>query len=167
MPTTRQQTEANRRLALLGDLINNAEFDYKAIKKRARYVKVPLKTLLNWYRQYQTDGLDGLKPDTDLSEKQLQLAKERYATITPEAEQERIDDDDIYRVAKRNGWTIRTARRWVGRYRGNGLWGLVPSKKSSPPPSSTDAPPRDLGTLSDNELQIVFQRFQMIAPRIK
>jgi putative transposase len=61
-----------------------------------------------------------------LNEEQRQLAMKRFAVIQPHLE----DNVPLARAARDAGVSIRTAERWLARYRRSGLMGLVRSARS-------------------------------------
>src|SRR5439155_11382191 len=65
-------------------------------------------------------------PLSDLSEAERALAFERFELLRPALE-ERIP---LARVARERGVPLRTARRWAGQYRREGLVGLARKERS-------------------------------------
>jgi putative transposase len=61
-----------------------------------------------------------------LTEEQRQLAMERFNILRPHIE----EDTSLAHAARQAGISIRTAERWVARYRQNGLAGLVRSTRN-------------------------------------
>ena len=60
-------------------------------------------------------------PLSDLSESERNLAFERFELLRPALE----EGVPLARVARERGIALRTARRWAGQYRREGLAGLV------------------------------------------
>ena len=65
-------------------------------------------------------------PATALSEEQRQVAMERFEALRPHIE----DDASLAHAARQAGISIRTAERWLARYRQSGLAGLARSIRS-------------------------------------
>jgi putative transposase len=63
---------------------------------------------------------------TDLTEEQRQLAMERFDALRPHIE----DDASLAHAARQAGISVRTAERWLARYRQVGLAGLARSIRS-------------------------------------
>jgi putative transposase len=61
-----------------------------------------------------------------LTEEQRKLAMERFAVLRPHLE----DDVPLARAARQAGIAVRTAERWLARYRQDGLVGLVRSTRN-------------------------------------
>ncbi|MCP4709305.1 MAG: hypothetical protein GY869_11820, partial [Planctomycetes bacterium] len=111
--------EAERRLKLLGDHAQDADYDYDRLCDRARDVFVPAQVLIVWWRGYQSDGLSGLIPDdwTELVEKTQATVLDRYNQLGDAADAEIITPNQIAEIADKNGWLYRRAEGWLRRYR--------------------------------------------------
>jgi len=69
---------------------------------------------------------DKTKPVAALTEEQRKLAMDRFDVLRPHLE----DDVPLGRAARNAGIPVRTAERWLARYRQSGLVGLVRSTRS-------------------------------------
>lgn len=160
-------TEAERRLALLGSLIEESEFNYIKFRYRRWETGIPIEVLNKWHARYVVDGEDGLRPiDWEpLSEKLQKAAMRRYEAICSCGDETVIDnlDDCLAEIAQHLGVAISTAWRWLRRYRIGGLWGLTapynPLKKSK---KKAPATPRDIGSLDESELGLIYKRREML-----
>lgn len=164
-----QRAETARRLKLLGSLLEKKSAEYEEIRDRARLVMVPLKIVMEWYRACQQGGLEQITTGLpELSNQQLQIALERRENLGAHIDDEIIPLDAIEEISQRNGWSWRTTMRWIERYRANGLWGLAPGqaeKKRERKKSSNSY--RDIGTLSEKDLELVYQRYEIIKPLLE
>ena len=160
----RLQREARRRLALLGPLATTP-YDYQLLRERSRATWVPARLLWTWWNAYRQSGLDGLLPvewtpldgqaEARVAERERQLGDAMEAvTITPELAKA---------LATRNGWSARTAERWLRRYQAGGWWGLAPQHDPTKPKrQKKSAPPQALGALDDAALEETFARRSLL-----
>lgn len=159
--------EAARRLKLLGETIKKSEYEYSAICDRAQEVRMPVKVLVAWWRKYATHGLEGLKPNwDDISDYQITLALKRRDQLGNNIDNVTLSADEIDGIAKSNHWSWRQTNRWLERYRVKGLFGLLPGQGQRTPPKKVPLP-RDLGTLDEESLAIIYKRFAIIEPLIQ
>ncbi len=164
--------EAHRRLKLLGPL-SRASYDYQRLRERAAATYVPLKVLWTWWRAYQQDGLDGLVPrdwmaldaqtEAIIAERLAQLGN--LVRLLDETEDEAIivTPDLVAALAQRNGWSLRTAERWIRRYQVGGSKGLA--RKLAPEtvrPKRKPAPAPALGALDEQALEETFRRRDLL-----
>ena len=164
--------EAHRRLKLLGPLAS-APYDYQRLRERAAATYVPLKILWTWWRAYQQDGLDGLVPrdwialdaqtEAAIAERLAQLGDLVRLVDEIEAEAITITPNLVTALAERNGWSLRTAERWIRRYQVGGHQGLArqhdPAKAG---PKRKPVPAPALGTLHEQALEETFRRRQLL-----
>ena len=156
--------EAERRLKLLGDLIS-VDYDPGQLRDRARATRLPRKVLLNWFQAFKQKGLDGLIPNwAELDESSCRIVQQRYEQLGDLADEIVVLREQILDLAKANGWSERAAERWLVRYRIGGLWGLAPGYDPGKPKRTrrVKSLPRELATLTEAELEIVFERRQLL-----
>jgi putative transposase len=148
-----QKREAQRRLKLLGTTIEETAGSLVGI--RARQIGLPARVLRHWHECYLHRGLDGLLPTgwPELPEATWELIEQRYLALEEFAEIEAITLETIQALAAKQGWTLRQARRWLQRYRVDGLIGLAPASRPLRP---RELP--DLGTLSEEQRNELFRR---------
>jgi putative transposase len=164
--------EAHRRFKLLGPLAS-ASYDYQRLRERAAAIYVPLKVLWTWWRAYQKDGLDGLAPrdwaaldaqtEATIAERLAQLGDLVRLVDEADAEAITITSELVAALTGRNGWSLRTAERWIRRYQVGGRPGLArqhdpekagPQRKTSPVPA--------LGALHGQALEETFRRRELL-----
>ena len=160
-----KQTEAKRKLLLLGDLAHQA-FHYERFYARAFIVRVPLVIFKQWHEQFQHASLDGLLPHdwTELEESTKQVAWERYQQLRDLTNIEIMESAIEAELAIKMHCSLRTAERWLRRYQIGGLWGLTPKHNPLKAQSkkSIETPPRAIGSFDEETLETVYQRFQML-----
>ncbi len=151
--------EAERRLKLLGETAG-VDYDYDQIRKRARRVDIQFKYFIKWWRAYRDQGMEGLIPQnwTELDEKTWSIVIERYNELGELADAEMVTSDQIARLAARNGYSTRTANRWLRRYRVGGLWALAPGNDPFTVKKHNQNPPRDIGALEEADLEVMYER---------
>lgn len=157
-----RRKEAQRRLMLLGDLVNGP-YDRNRFLDRSREILVPITTLLEWYFAFKENGEDGLLPDwQELDPEEQQTAKTWLDRLTPYADAEMLTAVDVAELAESMGRSLRTAQRSLERYRVGGLWGLTPHYNPLAPRqrkrSCDDDIPRDMGTFDEATLEIIYRR---------
>jgi putative transposase len=164
--------EAHRRLTLLGPLAS-ASYDYQRLRERAAATYVPLKVLWTWWRAYQQDGLDGLAPrdwialdaqtEAAIVERVAQLGDLVRLVDETGAEAITITPDLVAALAQRNGWSLRTAERWVRRYQVGGRLGLARLHDPEKAGQQRKIPPVPaLGALHDQALEETFRRRELL-----
>ncbi|NWJ94199.1 MAG: DDE-type integrase/transposase/recombinase [Chloroflexi bacterium] len=121
-----KRLEAMRRKELLGTTVDG-EYSYNVLRQRSRAIFVPVNTLYSWWYSYKEKGLDGLMPTgwTELKEEERTKIDTRYKQLGSLADAECISVEQIAKLADKNGWSYRTAERWLSRYRIGGLFALV------------------------------------------
>jgi putative transposase len=164
--------EAHRRFKLLGPL-SRASYDYQRLRERAAATYVPLKVLWTWWRAYQKDGLDGLVPrdwialdaqtEATIAERLAQLGDLVRLMDEAEAEASIITPELVAALAERNGWSLRTAERWIRRYQVGGRLGLArqhdPEKAG---PKRKTSPVTALGAMNEQALEETFRRRELL-----
>lgn len=164
--TAAQKAEALRRCRLLGSLADVLEPNAQQVYNWSRVTGIPNTILQTWCSAYQSDGLKGLEPAhwQELSKKDEQLALERYDAIIPFADLETIESYSkiTATIATKSNVSETTAWRWLKRYRIGGLWGLTSSYNPLSPKKQEQPPPRDLGSLEEEELTRVYERYEKL-----
>lgn len=167
-PTKISHHEVQRRLQLLGDLIHEDTYDYKKFKARATEVGIPVAILKQWGEAYQAFGGDGLKPDLScLKPEEYPDIHNRLEQLRPEVDNETVSRADIQAIATRNMWSYAKAYRWVRRYRIGGEAALGKHGHPAQPNKRANESSADLGGLTDEELDEVFEKLELLGPLAK
>jgi transposase len=156
--------EAERRLKLLDDLVKT-DYDPGQLRNQARLTRLPRKVLLHWLQTYQRRGLEGLIPEwTELDPATYGIIQARYEQLGDLADNVMITKEQVAKLAQKNNWSERTTERWLVRYRIGGLWGLAPRNDPGKPQRRPKEKfvPRELATLSEAELEVAYERRQML-----
>ncbi len=154
--TELQEAEAHRRLKVLGTTREDASGT--ELRKRSRQVDIPVAVLRQWHAHYLHGGFDALLPSwSDIAEPVWTLIEQRYAALGTLAEAETLSEEEICALATRQRWTIPQARRWLARYRVEGMVGLAPRSR---PARSRTLP--DLGALSETQQDELFRRHALL-----
>lgn len=124
-----RRREAVRRIKMLGTFARE-EYEKKQLRAFAREHYVPERELVTWKHDYLLHGFDGLLPQdwAPLTEKAQAKVLERLEILKELVDAVMITGDDVYELAKRQGWNYRKAERLVRRYQIDGVWGLVPER---------------------------------------
>ena len=104
--------------------------NYAEIRQRAREIGIPWRVLMQWYKGYRANALDGLMP-TDwepLDEQTAAVVSVRRDGLGGMVDADMISDEQIAEFGRANGWNVPLAKRWLFRYRVRGLWGLQPHR---------------------------------------
>src|SRR5712692_8593566 len=151
-----QEAEVHRRLKLLGTTREDASG--AELRKRSRQVDTPVAVLRQWHARYLHGGFDALLPSwSDITEPVWALIGQRYAALGVLAEAETLSENDVCALATRQRWTMPQARRWLARYRVDGMAGLAPRSQLA---RSRTVP--DLGTLSETQQDELFRRHALL-----
>ena len=163
--------EAERRKNLLGATVLSPTCPHEQLRERAERVGVPYKTLWSWWYSYRDHGLDGLRPTTwdVLGEAEQASMVERLQQLGDIAERIEATDQDIQTLVERNGWSERTAQRWLQRYRVGGVWALArsndPEKHSAKVQSGS--PRRSFASLDEAALATIEERLEKLGTLVK
>lgn len=160
--------EAKRKLCLTGTLID-IPFHYDTFSIRSRQVFVPVNVMKKWHASYLSCGLDGLMPSdwTEIGDVEYLEARERHLRILPYADQEIVTAADIADLSDNLQMSYRTGQRWMQRYRIGGLFGLT--SQFNPLTAQTkvsrqNSTPRDVGALSESDIEIIFKNRELLGP---
>lgn len=161
--------EWSRRRTLLGPLLDLAVFNRRSFVGRAHELGVPPQFLFQWWRL----GIDAIAGQfDDVEETDLIEAIQLRQNLGPHIDNERIDKKQIKAIAQHNGWTFAQTKRLIQRHRLAGLRGLTdtgnPFSVSSAENNKKNLERvRDVGTLDEPELEIMFQRYHHIYPLLQ
>ena len=161
--------EWSRRRKLLGPLLDLAEFDRAKFVSRAREVDIPPQIIFKWWSL----GIDAIAGQFDgVEEEEWMDAIQLRQDLGLDIEDETIDPKHIKAIAQQNGWTFTQAKRLIQRYRLAGLSGLTKTGNPFSVSSAEDNTKntdrvRDVGTLDEPELEVMFQRYHHIYPLLQ
>jgi len=162
--------EAERKKDLLGPTVLSPTCPHEQLRERAERVGVPYKTLWTWWYSYHEHGLDGLRPTTweVLGEAEQANMVERLQQLGDIAQKIEATDQDIQTLVDRNGWSERTAQRWLQRYRIGGVWALArgnnPEKHSA---AHNGSPRRSFASLDEAALATIEERLQKLGTLVE
>ncbi|NJN68586.1 MAG: DDE-type integrase/transposase/recombinase [Chloroflexaceae bacterium] len=158
-----RQREAERRRALLGDLVNQP-YDHERLRERARAVCVSTEVLARWYHTFLRGGIDALKPDwKTIPPSSWHIARERRQQLGSLADGTPITLDDIQQRAEELGWRWVRLKKWVERFRDHGIGALAP--ENDPEKERRQKKKRtipDANALSEADLADAIQRLLLL-----
>ncbi len=157
--------EVKRLLKLLGDTIYLDHYDYDALLKRAKYINVPVNFVIVWWTARFEKGEEGLRPNWgEITESDWEVALERHAKLGNHIDDEVLTDKVIDQIREAFDKSETQSNRYIFRYRVCGKWGLAPGNAPDQQKTKASDQSPDLGALDNNELDYIFEQYEIIQP---
>src|SRR6185436_10139379 len=123
-----KEKERARRLRFASQ-IRSKDFGKAAFSSFAHRLCIRRRELRTWIRNFESQGEAGLEPDWgELPGDEALHQAEKWLTQLGEfANAEKITNDDVKELMRRNGWSLRQTERRLESYRTGGLFGLTPT----------------------------------------